>query len=127
VLYQVGLTPRLLRPEDYQSVLDYGIGLTDVVKTLSGRDSSIPREELSDRRGRLALLAKMQEFQPRVLAFNGKKAAKIFLDRSFVDYGPHPTSIGRTELVVLPSTSGAARGFWDETYWQELAALLRHQ
>jgi double-stranded uracil-DNA glycosylase len=41
-----------------------------------------------------------------------------------VDYGAQPERLVGAELFVLPSTSGAARGFWDEKHWLELAALI---
>ncbi len=40
-LHEVGLTPVLLRPEEYTRVLDYGIGLTDICKTRSGSDAEV--------------------------------------------------------------------------------------
>ena len=41
-LCRIGLTPRRLEPAQYEELLDYGIGLTDVAKTVSGPDASIP-------------------------------------------------------------------------------------
>jgi TDG/mug DNA glycosylase family protein len=32
-------------------------------------------------------------------------------------------TIGRTEVFVLPSTSGAARGYWNDSYWHDLAKV----
>ena len=37
-LHEVGLTPRLYRPEEYRSLLDLGIGFTDVAKRAAGMD-----------------------------------------------------------------------------------------
>ena len=36
-------------------------------------------------------------------------------------YGLQKETMMKTRLYVLPSTSGAARRFWDENYWHELA------
>ena len=44
MLYETGLTPRLLDPHEYPSLPDYGIGLTDMAKHVSGSDSSLPTE-----------------------------------------------------------------------------------
>ena len=109
VLHRVGLTPRQLRPEEYPTLPQFGIGLTDVVKRVSGRDAEIPDEQLTSKKGRLALRAKMKRFQPLALAFNGMKAAKVFLDSPCVSNGRQPERVGPTEIFVLPSTSGAAR------------------
>jgi TDG/mug DNA glycosylase family protein len=124
VLHLLGLTPRQLRPEEYVTLPEYGIGLTDVVKEVSGRDIDIPHGEMASSRGRLALQAKIERFRPRALAFNGKKAAKVFLDSPYPSYGRQPERLRSSEIFVLPSTSGAARGFWDLTYWIELAHFV---
>jgi double-stranded uracil-DNA glycosylase len=39
-LFETGLTPRQLKPEEFTPA--YGIGLTDVAKSVSGSDASIP-------------------------------------------------------------------------------------
>ena len=127
VLQRVGLTPRQLRPEEYPTLPQFGIGLTDVVKRVSGPDAEIPDEQLTSKKGRLALRAKMKRFQPLALALDGKKATKVFLDNPYVSYGRQPERLGATEIFVLPSTSGAARAIWDESYWAELADFVRKQ
>src|SRR5262245_33040622 len=40
-LFEVGLTPRQLGPAEYASVIEYGIGLTDLCKIKSGSDAQI--------------------------------------------------------------------------------------
>ena len=76
VLFEVGLTPRHLSPGEYRDLLGFGIGLTDVVKGQAGGDASIDFGQ-SEPDG---LRQKVKHFSPTVLAFNGKKAAQIFLD-----------------------------------------------
>ena len=44
ILAEVGLTPRRLEPGEFREVLNFGIGLTDLVKTHSGSDAVLPRE-----------------------------------------------------------------------------------
>ncbi|WP_422392985.1 G/U mismatch-specific DNA glycosylase [Moorella humiferrea] len=44
VLYRIGLTPRQLQPREYRSLLSYGIGLTDLVKSVSGNDNTLDNE-----------------------------------------------------------------------------------
>jgi TDG/mug DNA glycosylase family protein len=119
-LYRIGLTPRQLDPREYDRLPAYGIGLTDLVKAQYGADSAIIYEDDA----RESLRARILEYAPRVLAFNGKRAAQEFFGYP-VRYGQHPDSIGETVVFVLPSTSGAARGHWDETYWAALALHLR--
>jgi TDG/mug DNA glycosylase family protein len=38
-----------------------------------------------------------------------------------VDCGPQHERFAGARIFVLPSTSGAARGAWDERRWRELA------
>jgi TDG/mug DNA glycosylase family protein len=119
-LHEVGLTPRRLAPAEFASLLGFGIGLTDVAKRQSGRDAGIAFAR-ADAAG---LRAKIVRYRPRVVCFNGKRAAQEFLGCA-VAYGPQPTAIGATRLFVAPSTSGAARGFWDVAPWHALAALVK--
>ena len=121
VLYEVGLTPRRLTPPEYRDLLLFGIGLTDVVKQQSGSDAEIDfkRSEVSQLRERVL------ELQPAILAFNGKKAALVFSGNPRIEFGRQENSIGVTRLFVAPSTSGAANGYWDIHYWQELGRLAR--
>ncbi len=117
MLHRAGLTPSMLRPADFRSVLDHGIGLTDIVKTAFGPDSGLRPADF-DRDG---LAHRIAAFQPRILAFNGKRSASAFLGGP-VAYGYQPgRDIGATRLFVAPSTSGAARGFWDEDIWRAVA------
>ena len=44
ILERAGLTPRLLTPPDFRELADHGVGLTDLCKTASGADASLPRE-----------------------------------------------------------------------------------
>jgi double-stranded uracil-DNA glycosylase len=115
-LHKMGLTPYQLDPEDFRKVLDFGLGLTDLAKKKSGMDHVLEEDDF-DRDG---LIEKIKSASPRILAFTSKNAAKQFLQKRKVEYGPQGR-IGATELWVLPSTSGAARKHWDITWWQKLA------
>ena len=117
-LYQVGLTPRLLAPAEFSTVLEYEIGLTDLCKTESGADVGLSGEADDA----AALAAKIARYRPAVLAFNGKRAASVFLGATTIDYGEQTRRLGETAIHVLPSTSGAARRWWDEAFWRRVAA-----
>ena len=120
-LYRVGLTPRLLAPAEFRTVLRHGIGLTDLCKTESGADTDLSRQADDA----AALTAKISQYRPAVLAFNGKRAARVFLDAETLDYGAQPRRIGETAIHVLPSTSGAARRWWDVAFWRRVADAIR--
>ena len=117
-LHRVGLTPRLLAPAEFRIVLRYGIGLTDLCKTESGSDAGLSGRGDDT----AALTAKIARHRPAVLAFNGKRAAQVFLDTKGLAYGEQARRIGETAIHVLPSTSGAARRWWDEAFWRRVAA-----
>jgi len=117
-LFEVRLTPRLLRPEEYHVVTQYGLGLTDLAKEISGSD-----EVLSDHHfDRPGLRTKIEQYRPGVLAFTSKRAAEEFIGQP-VRYGPLEQRIGATRLFVLPSPSGAARRYWSTQPWLAPAGL----
>ena len=120
-LYGIGLTPHPLAPAEFASVLRHGIGLTDICKTESGSDDS-----LSGRADdAAALTAKILRHRPTLLAFNGKRAAGVYLGTKTLGYGEQTRRIGGTAIHVLPSTSGAARRWWDEAFWRRVAEAAR--
>jgi TDG/mug DNA glycosylase family protein len=118
-LHRIGLTPRQLRPCEFPELLTYGIGLTDVCKIQAGADSTLAVGGFDAPR----LIALLEQHRPRTLAFNRKKAVQIVLGRN-VSYGPQPEGIAGARVFVLPSTSGAARRYWDIGHWEELAAAV---
>lgn len=117
-LAAVGLTPRQLAPEEYNSITKYGLGLTDLAKIVSGSDHVLTKGHF-DREG---LRGKVLRYRPRILAFTSKRAVEEFL-RHPVDYGLLRERVGETAVFVLPSPSGAARRYWDPKHWRELARL----
>lgn len=123
VLHAVGLTPRRLAPEDFREALHHGIGLTDVAKHSAGPDSALRPDQI-DARG---LLARIEGYRPRHLAFNGKRAAQAVLGSGSLGYGPQPGSLAGARVFVLPSTSGAAAGFWSLEPWKEMALTVMEQ
>ncbi|MEO8392419.1 MAG: mismatch-specific DNA-glycosylase [Chloroflexota bacterium] len=123
ILFQIGLTPRLLEPGEFWLLTQYGIGLTDIAKTYSGADMGLKRAHF-DAEG---LRLKIEKFAPTAFAFNGKKAARSFYATD-VPYGIQQKILPvSTTGFVLPSTSGAASGFWDIRYWQQLADFLKER
>ncbi|MBB6241806.1 mismatch-specific DNA-glycosylase [Rhodanobacter sp. MP1X3] len=120
-LHQSELTPRLLVPAEFSQLPNYGIGLTDLAKHHIGNDNQLPRDAFDA----AALVAKIEYYAPRLLAFTSKNGARAALGHA-VDYGLQPGTIGETQIFVLPSPSGQARGHWNIAPWLALAKLL-HQ
>jgi TDG/mug DNA glycosylase family protein len=119
-LYEVGLTPRQLEPVEFESAVDYGIGLTDLCKTRSGSDAEIGTDGFNVP----GLEAAVRMNAPDVIAFNGMKAGRAAL-RAVDGYGAQPTPFADADAWVLPSTSGAANRSWDAAWWHDLAARVR--
>jgi double-stranded uracil-DNA glycosylase len=92
-----------LRPEDDHRILEFGLGLTDVVKRWSPSSSSL--RAIDYKKGIPQLLAKLRDVRPCAVAFNGKLAYEK------VAGAPSPLGLQREKLdgtwvFVLPSTSG---------------------
>lgn len=118
-LKETGLTPRTLDPQEFPTLLEYGIGLTDICKTRSGSDQEVGTAEFDVPR----LVSLLERYEPKWIAFNGKNSARAALGRP-VDYGRQPEKLGGSRVFVLPSTSGAARRYWDIEPWRELAKAV---
>jgi TDG/mug DNA glycosylase family protein len=119
-LHVTELTPVQLEPAEFGRLPEFGIGLTDICKVLYGSDVEVGTVEFDVAR----LQEKIAAAEPARLAFNGKNAARGALERD-VRFGLQEEQIGGAEVWVLPSTSGAARRFWDIAPWQELALACR--
>jgi TDG/mug DNA glycosylase family protein len=117
-LFEVGLTPRRILPDEYPIITQFGLGLTDLAKHVYGADSVLAATDF----GCDELRAKILHHGPRILAFTSKRAGQEFLRRS-VSYGLQEEKIGSTLLFVLPSPSGLARRHWTVQPWLDLAAL----
>ncbi|OKS88359.1 hypothetical protein RG47T_3825 [Mucilaginibacter polytrichastri] len=122
-LYAAGLTPHLLTPPEYPTLLNYGIGLTDLVKGRSGMDNTLRREHYDA----TSVRQKIEYYQPCILCFNGKQAARMFMGLSsttVITYGLQDFVIGNTKVFIAPSTSGAANGAWDMEWWLGLGRIV---
>jgi TDG/mug DNA glycosylase family protein len=120
VLHEVGLTPRQLEPLEFRRLPEFGIGLTDVAKHAVGGDSTLRAPDFDG----AAVLEKVERYRPGVLAFVGKRAAREVLGRNPDAYGEEDVTPDGIPIWVVPSTSGAARGFWNVAPWRALAREL---
>ena len=119
-LHTVGMTKRLMRPDEFRDLLALGIGLTDLAKFASGADRGLKRSDFN----RARLRESLRRFQPEIAAFTSKTAWRAWRGlsaRDAVSYGWQEGALGSTRFYVLPSPSGAARGAWDLQPWQTLA------
>lgn len=116
VLHDAGFTDSRLRPEDERQLLKYGCGITALVVRPTRTAAEISPGEF--RRARPAFEAKMRRYQPRVVAFLGKRAVSAMLATSDIEWGKQQWGFAGAVAWVLPNPSGLNRGF-------TLAALVR--
>jgi TDG/mug DNA glycosylase family protein len=118
-LHEVGLTPRLMRPDEDATLPEHGIGLTDLVKTKSGLDRDLAHGDYDV----AGLTAKIRHFAPGVVAFDSLNAGRRVMGAK-ARAGLQDTRIGTTAVFILPSTSGLASGHWTIEPWRALALHL---
>jgi TDG/mug DNA glycosylase family protein len=116
VLHQAGFTGTRLQPEDERRLLVYGCGITAVVARPTQRASEIAADEF--RRAKPAFEAKMRRYEPRVVAFLGKRALSAMLATSDIAWGRQPSGFAGATAWVLPNPSGLNK-------WFTLDALVR--
>jgi TDG/mug DNA glycosylase family protein len=122
ILHETRLTPEQLQPRQYRSLLQHGLGLTDLVKVAAGMDrATLPKLSAADR---ARLTKAIMTFRPRFLAFTSKTAGQKYFGGKR-DYGEQRDMIGDTRVWILPSTSGAANGSWQPEIWHRFAAAVR--
>lgn len=119
-LHRVGLTPNQLAPHEQLQLLEYGIGLTDLVKGQAGMDNRI----IFAGNLRAALQSTVECWKPAVVCFNGKRAASEVLGVRSPVFGRQSDRLAGAVLFVASSTSGAANAAWDERHWHSLASLV---
>lgn len=109
VLHQAGFTATRLRPEDERLLLGYGCGITAVVPRPTQKASDVRADEF--RWARTAFEAKIRRYEPRVVAFLGKRALSAMLATSDIAWGRQPSRFAGATAWVLPNPSGLNRRF----------------
>ena len=103
-IHDAGLTPRLLSPADQRELLDYGIGIVNMVARTTATAAELSDDEI--RAGGRMLVDKIVRFRPRKVAFLGVSTYRIAFDRPKASVGRQDERIGGSETWVLPNPSG---------------------
>lgn len=103
-LYKAGFTPRILRPEEDRELLEYGYGITNIVECATVAAAELHPDELVQ--GGKRLRAKIDQYQPRVLAILGISAYRLAFNQPRASLGRQAETVGNTEVHVLPNPSG---------------------
>jgi len=125
IMYESGVLPEPIGYEDDRRCLEFGIGMTDLVKRPTRGIEEIERQEFAE--GRVLLAQKLEEMRPRVIAFNGKTVYEKFTGRP-CKLGLQKEKLYDAQVFVLPSTSGQNAGTERAVktrYFKQLAALLK--
>src|SRR2546430_5339229 len=124
LLYDSGVVPEPLEYKDDKRMIEFGIGLTDLVKRPTRGIEEIERQEFAE--GRILLARKLEEFTPRVIAFNGKLVFEKFAQRP-CKLGLQKERLYGAQVFVLPSTSGqnAVGDAQKLRFFRQLARVLK--
>ena len=125
---RLGLKVERLLPEHDSQLVNFGIGLTDVVKRPSSNAAELSAKDFAEWAPRL--LEKIERFGPRVACFHGLTGYRPFLqlalrcDDRKCALGPQEKLIGETRLYVVPNPSPANAHFTlaDQTGWYDRLA-----
>ena len=126
VLSASGITDRLYEPQEDETLLDLGIGFTNLCSRPTRRADELTQEEI--RSGALALRQKLEQFRPQVVAYSGIGVYKWFRATSKVGWGVQEVSAvpGVTDMIV-PSPSGLNRMSFKELvhHYRALTPFLK--
>jgi len=122
-LYEVGLTPHLFSPQDYEKLWELGIGLTDIAKHVYGMDHQLPKDALGEEAVR-RLKARIRKARPAILAFTSLHGGRKVMGARAVA-GEQPEGLGETRVFILPSPSPLAANHWDIAPWRALAKAVK--
>lgn len=109
VIHLAGFTPEEIRPEEDQTILKYGCGLTTVVRRPTARaDQLSPADFISSA---VQFEQKIARYAPRVVAFLGKAAYSALSGQRDIAWGLQPTRMEGAAIWVVPNPSGRNRAF----------------
>jgi TDG/mug DNA glycosylase family protein len=103
-LHRSGFTPRLISPFEERVLLEYGLGITNLVARATAAADELSRDEFKT--GRRRLETKVRRCKPEWVAVVGIGAYRTAFDQPRAQMGRQPESIEDSHLWVLPNPSG---------------------
>jgi mismatch-specific thymine-DNA glycosylase len=125
LMYESGVIPEPIGYEDDRRILEFGIGMTDLVKRPTKSMDEIERQEYAE--GRVLLAQKLEEMRPKMIAFNGKTVYEKFAGRE-CKLGLQKEQLYGAQVFVLPWTNGQTGGSERAVkmrYFKKLSQLLK--
>jgi TDG/mug DNA glycosylase family protein len=117
-LHAAGFTPRVLSPFEEQALLEYGLGVTNLVERTTASAAELRREELEE--GARRLRRKVGRLRPEVVALLGLGAFRTAFRRPQAGVGRQPDRLAGSLMWLLPNPSGLNAHY----QLQELAGLF---
>jgi len=126
LMYNSGLLPVPLTHENDERVLEYDIGLTNLVdRTTPGMDDLTWDEMVAAGDG---LRAKLLQYRPRVVCFNGMGIYQAFVgSKKRLELGLQPETLEGILMYVVPSSSGRTAAYQMDAklaYYRQLKELV---
>lgn len=123
-LYKGSVIPEPIEYRDDRRVIEFGVGLTDLVKRPTRGLDDLTRQDFAE--GRVVLSQKLEELAPRVVAFHGKLTYERYAQRKCA-LGLQKGTLYGAKVFVLPSVSGAnPKGRSQKLrHFRKLGALLK--
>jgi double-stranded uracil-DNA glycosylase len=104
VLHQAGFTECLLAPSEERTLLQHGLGVTNLVARTTAAADELTKAELVA--GCRRLRTKVARYEPRIVAVLGVGAYRIAFGRPKTVIGPQEEALGSAAVWVLPNPSG---------------------
>jgi TDG/mug DNA glycosylase family protein len=99
-----GFTPRVLSPFEETRLLDYGLGITNIIGRATATADELTRPELQQAAKRLE--RKVWRYGPRFVALLGLTSYRAAFGRPRAVLGRQPESLAGATLWLLPNPSG---------------------
>lgn len=103
-LFAGGFTPRLLLPFEEILLLEYGVGMTNLVGRATATADELSREELQQ--GAKRLLRKVRRYGPKFVAPLGLTSFRTAFGRPKAILGRQPDLLAEVPVWLLPNPSG---------------------
>ncbi len=125
VLYEAGVIPEPITFADDHRVLEWDIGLTNLVHRASRQASDLSANEM--RAGADELRVKLLSLRPIAVCFNGKSIYEAFSGRRSLGFGLQAETLEGILLFVVPSSSARTAAYQRAAkvrLWRELKAIV---
>lgn len=109
VIHLAGFTPARIRPEEDRAMLDYGYGLTTLVRRPTAAAHQLSRAEFAA--AAAGFKRKIARYAPRHVAFLGKAAYAALSGQREMAWGLQRTLMQGAAVWILPNPSGRNRAF----------------